>query len=73
MAGGKRLGEPWRGLRDGVGHREADRVEALRARRRGNRLPQRRGIVQGGPSLKVKWSAKALGITFFTKVQELDR
>jgi hypothetical protein len=29
--------------------------------------------VQGGPSLKVKWSAKALGITFFTKVQELDR
>jgi hypothetical protein len=29
--------------------------------------------VQGGPSLKVKWSAKAMGITFFTKVQELDR
>jgi hypothetical protein len=28
--------------------------------------------VQGGPSLKVKWSAKAMGITFFTKVHELD-
>lgn len=29
--------------------------------------------VQGGPSLKLKWSAKALGITFFTKVHELER
>jgi hypothetical protein len=29
--------------------------------------------VQGGPALKVKWSAKALGLTFFTKVHEFDR
>jgi hypothetical protein len=26
--------------------------------------------VQGGPSLQIKWTAKALGLTFFTKVHE---
>jgi hypothetical protein len=29
--------------------------------------------VQGGPSLKVKWSMKALGVTFFTRVHDLEK
>jgi hypothetical protein len=46
VAGGERLPQPRRCLRDGIGQRESDSVETLLARGAGNGITQRGRIAQ---------------------------